>query len=106
MPHSLLGHCGDSLLIITRALFILTRNAKNIPLILIIVPSHAMEHDDFSNNCENNTRFTMRDLKMNLQSNADFPSVDFSWHPPKIISHGFGDQGVGCNKKRCAPRFL
>ena len=47
-----------------------------------------MEHDDFSNNCENNTRFTMRDLKMNLQSNADGPSVDFSWHPPKIISYG------------------
>ena len=56
-----------------------------------------MEHDDFSNNCENNTRFTMRDLKRNLQSNVDGPSVDFSWHPPKIISYGFGDQGVGCN---------
>ena len=54
-----------------------------------------MEHDDFSNNCENNTRFTMRYLKMNLQSNVDGPSVDLSWHLPKIISHGFGVQGVG-----------
>ena len=69
-----------------------------------------MEHDDFSNNSENNTCFTVRDLKMNLQSNADGPSVDFSWHPPKIISHGFGDQGVNCNKKipsemEVAPRY-
>ena len=37
-----------------------------------------MVHDDFSNNCENNTRFTMRDLKMNLQSNADGPTVDLT----------------------------
>ena len=37
-----------------------------------------MEPDDFSNNCENNTQFTVRDLKMNLQSNADGPSVDFT----------------------------